>query len=262
MKIQDFERRKSEGIPISMVTCYDSWSAALIAETDIDCVLVGDSAAMVMHGHPTTIPADIEMMASHTSAVRRGMPEGFIVGDLPFLSFRKGLESTMESVEKLVRAGANAVKLEGASGNLQIIRHIVESGIPVMGHLGLTPQSVHGLGGFRVQGREDRVAEKLRSDALELEKAGCFSIVLELVPAVLAGEISRSLSIPTIGIGAGAEVDGQVLVLQDLLGMSSSFRPRFLRTWLDGAGLIRGALEAFHEEVVSGSFPGPEESYT
>lgn len=262
MKIQDFAQKKAAGTPISMVTCYDSWSAALIAETGIDCVLVGDSAAMVMHGHPTTIPAEIDMMAMHTSAVRRGMPEGFIVGDLPFLSFRKGLETTMEAVGTLIRAGANAVKLEGAGGNLETIRHIVESGIPVMGHLGLTPQSVHGLGGFRVQGREKQVAERLREDALKLQEAGCFSIVLELVPSVLAGEISRSLKIPTIGIGAGPEVDGQVLVLQDLLGMSNSFRPRFLRTWLDGSELIRGALQAYHEDVLSGHFPGPEESYS
>jgi len=261
MKIQDFASRKADGIPISMVTCYDHWSAILIAESGIDCVLVGDSLAMVMHGHPTTIPADIELMALHTAAVRRGLPDGFIVGDMPFLSFRRGLESAVDGAGALIRAGANAVKLEGALGNLEIIRHLVESGIPVMGHLGLTPQSVHRLGGFKVQGRQEQAADRLLSDALDLEAAGCFSIVLEAIPAGLAGKISAELKIPTIGIGAGADVDGQVLVLQDLLGMTEAFRPRFLRTWLNGAELIRTALESYHRDVVSRDFPTEKESY-
>jgi 3-methyl-2-oxobutanoate hydroxymethyltransferase len=261
MNIQDFARRKREGVPISMVTCYDSWSAALIADTDIDCVLVGDSLAMVIYGHETTLPASIDTMAAHTAAVRRGMPDKFLIGDLPFLSYRKGLEIAVDNAGKLMTAGANAVKLEGAEGNIGLVNHLVESGVPVMGHLGLTPQSVHQLGGFRVQGRGDEAAARLVEQARELERAGCFSLVLEAVPTKVAGEVTRALDIPTIGIGAGPDVDGQVLVLQDLLGVNTAFRPKFVRTWLDGSTLIRDALQAYHRDVTSRAFPNGEESY-
>lgn len=261
MNVHDFARKKHEGVPISMVTCYDSWSAALIADTDIDCVLVGDSLAMVVYGHPTTLPADIHTMAAHTAAVRRGMPGKFLIGDLPFLSYRKGLEIAVDNVGKLMSAGANAVKLEGAEGNVELVRHLVESGVPVMGHLGLTPQSVHQLGGFKVQARSEEAAARLVEHARSLEDAGCFALVLEAVPAAAAGAVTRSLGIPTIGIGAGAEVDGQVLVLQDLLGVNTAFRPKFVRTWLDGSTLIRDALQAYHRDVTSRTFPNGEESY-
>lgn len=261
MIVQDFLKKKRDGVAISMVTCYDSWSAALIDQTDIDCVLVGDSLAMVIYGHENTLPMDTDTMASHTAAVRRGLPEAFLIGDMPFLSYRKGLDTAMTNVQKLMQAGANAVKLEGAAGNIDLVRHIVESGVPVMGHLGLTPQSLHQLGGFRVQGRGEDAAAKLKEQALSLEEAGCFSMVLEAIPSEVAAEVSTSLSIPTIGIGAGSEVDGQVLVLQDLLGITTSFRPKFVRTWMDGATIIRQALQAYHEDVVSGDFPNGEESY-
>jgi 3-methyl-2-oxobutanoate hydroxymethyltransferase len=261
MKVQDFAKRKSDKVPISMVTCYDSWSAALIAETEIDCVLVGDSLAMVIYGHETTLPASIDTMAAHTAAVRRGMSEKFLIGDLPFLSYRKGLEIAVENVGKLMTAGANAVKLEGAEGNIELIHHLVESGVPVMGHLGLTPQSVHRLGGFKVQARGDEAASRLLEHAIELQRAGCFALVLEAVPAEVAGEVTRTLQIPTIGIGAGPEVDGQVLVLQDLLGVNTAFRPKFVRTWMDGSTLIRNALQAYHRDVTSRAFPNGEESY-
>ena len=261
MIIQDFLKKKRDGVAISMVTCYDSWSAALIAQTDIDCVLVGDSLAMVIYGHENTLPMNTETMAAHTAAVRRGLPEKFLIGDLPFLSYRKGLENAMTNVEKLMQAGANAVKLEGAEGNIDLVRHIVESGVPVMGHLGLTPQSLHQLGGFRVQGRGEGAAAKLREQALALEEAGCFSLVLEAIPGEVAAEVSTSLSIPAIGIGAGSAVDGQVLVLQDLLGVTTAFRPKFVRTWMDGSTIIRQALQAYHEDVVSGEFPNGRESY-
>ena len=161
----------------------------------------------------------------------------------------------------MMGAGANAIKLEGAAGNLDLIRHIVESGVPVMGHLGLTPQSVHQLGGFKVQARDLKSAEKLKEDALKLEQAGCFALVLEAVPADLAAEVTAALGIPTIGIGAGSGVDGQVLVLQDLLGITTSFRPKFVRTWMDGSTLIREALDAYHRDVTSGRFPNGSESY-
>ncbi len=261
MIIQDFQEKKDNRVPISMVTCYDSWSAALIAETEIDCVLVGDSLAMVVYGHDSTIPVSVGTMAAHTAAVRRGMPEGFIIGDLPFLSYRKGLEQAMDSVGSIMSAGANAVKLEGAAGNVELVAHIVESGVPVMGHLGLTPQSVHQLGGFKVQARGEGAAEKLRNQALALAGAGCFALVLEAIPAKVAAEVSRALTIPTIGIGAGPDVDGQVLVLQDLLGVNTSFRPKFVRTWMDGSTLIREALDAYHRDVTSGQFPNGRESY-
>lgn len=261
MIVQDFARRKREGVPISMVTCYDAWSAALIAQTDIDCVLVGDSLAMVVYGHDTTLPADIDTMAAHTAAVRRGLPEKFLVGDLPFLSYRKGLEIAVGNAGKLMSAGANAVKLEGAAGNLELVRHLVESGVPVMGHLGLTPQSVHQLGGFKVQARGEEAAARLIEQARTLEEAGCFALVLEAVPAEVAGEATAALGIPTIGIGAGPQVDGQVLVLQDLLGVTTAFRPKFVRTWMDGSTLIREALQAYHRDVLARAFPNGEESY-
>lgn len=261
MTVLDFLKKKKSGRTISMVTCYDSWSASLIARTDIDCVLVGDSVAMTLYGHDNTLNVDVATMAAHTAAVRRGMPDGFVIGDLPFLSYRKGLDDTMTNVGALMRAGANAVKLEGADGNTDRIRHIVESGIPVMGHLGLTPQSVHRFGGFRVQGRGQEAALRLEDQALALQEAGCFSVVLEAIPAAVAASVTRNLTIPTIGIGAGPDVDGQVLVLQDLLGLSTSFEAKFTRKWLDGADLIVKALQAYHEDVGQGSFPGEKESY-
>ena len=261
MIVQSFVDKKRKGVPISMVTCYDSWSAALIAETDIDCVLVGDSLAMVVYGHDTTLPVDIDTMAAHTAAVHRGMPKKFLIGDMPFLSHRKGLEIAMSNVGKLMNAGANAVKLEGANGNVELVRHIVESGIPVIGHLGLTPQSIHQLGGFKVQARDEEAAAALMEQALALERAGCFALVLEAVPATVGAEVTRALEIPTIGIGAGPDVGGQVLVLQDLLGVNTAFRPKFVRTWMDGAKLIQEALQAYHNDVTSGAFPNPQESY-
>jgi len=261
VKIQDFALKKSQRVPISMVTCYDAWSAGLIAETDIDCVLVGDSLAMVIYGHETTLPVEIETMAAHTAAVRRGAPDTFLIGDMPFLSYRRGLDAAMDNVAKLMRAGAQAVKLEGAAGNIELIRHLVESGVPVMGHLGLTPQSVHQLGGFKVQARNDVAAAALVEQAAELERVGCFALVLEAVPGNVAARVTSALEIPTIGIGAGRHVDGQVLVLQDLLGVTTAFRPKFVRTWLDGSTLIRDALQAYHRDVTEGSFPNGEESY-
>ncbi len=257
----DLGAARADGRPISMVTCYDTWSARIIAATDIDCILVGDSVAMVVHGHDTTIPGDVAMMALHTAAVRRGAPERLIIGDMPFLAHRKGLEPTMEAVERLMRAGAQAVKIEGAGDTVDTIRHIVCSGVPVMGHLGLTPQSIHQLGGYRVQGRGAENGKRLLEDARRLEQAGCCAVVLECVPSGLAADITQALAIPTIGIGAGPHTSGQVLVLQDLLGLQPDFQPHFLRTYLDGFTLIRDALQHYHDDVTSGAFPSAEESY-
>jgi len=262
MIVQDFARKKREGVPISMVTCYDSWSAALIADTDIDCVLVGDSLAMVVYGHDTTLPADIDTMAAHTAEVRRGMPEKFLIGDLPFLSYRKGLEIAGANVGKLMSAGANAVKLEGAAGNLELVRHLVESGVPVMGHLGLTPQSVHQLGGFKVQGRGEGAAARLLEQARALEAAGCFALVLEAVPAEVAGEVTAALAIPTIGIGAGNGCDGQVQVVSDILGLFTDFVPKHAKQYARLADEIRTAVIEYATEVRDGRFPTEEQSFS
>jgi 3-methyl-2-oxobutanoate hydroxymethyltransferase len=257
----DMAEARAGGRPISVVTCYDAWSAKILAASSVDALLVGDSAAMVMHGHATTIPAHLDMMCLHTGAVRRGAPDKLLIADMPFLAHRRSLPDTMDAVERLVRAGGQAVKVEGADGNLETIRHIVESGIDVMGHLGLTPQSLHRLGGYRVQGRNGRAAAKLADDALRLQDAGCFAIVLELVPSELARSVTESLAIPTIGIGAGPHTSGQVLVLQDLLGLQPDFQPKFLRTFLDGFELLRDAVDRFDREVKEGTFPTEEESY-
>jgi 3-methyl-2-oxobutanoate hydroxymethyltransferase len=262
MQIHDFTARKLENKKISMVTCYDSWSAKIISATEIDCVLVGDSLAMVMHGHNTTLPATIQMMALHTAAVAKGLQGKFLIADLPFLSYRRSLSENISSVDEVMKAGAHAVKLEGAAGNLELIRHLVDSGVPVMGHLGLTPQSIHQLGGFKVQGKAKEQHEKIIQEALSLEKAGCFSLVLECVPAGLAQEISSVLKIPTIGIGAGISCDGQVLVLQDLLGLQKDFKPKFLRQYLQGFELVQQALNQFHSDVVEKQFPNEKESYS
>ena len=257
----DMAEARAAGRPISVVTCYDAWSAKILAASRIDALLVGDSAAMVMHGHATTIPANLDMMCLHTAAVRRGAPDKLLIADMPFLAHRRSLPDTVDAVERLVRAGGQAVKIEGADGNLDTIRHIVESGIDVMGHLGLTPQSLHRLGGYRVQGRNGRAAAKLADDARRLQDAGCFAIVLELVPSELGRSVTESLSIPTIGIGAGPHTSGQVLVLQDLLGLQPDFQPKFLRTFLNGFELLRDAVDRFDREVKEGTFPSEGESY-
>jgi len=257
----DFLARKGSGERLSMVTCYDYWSATLLDQTDVDCLLVGDSLAMVMHGYPSTVHADIDLMALHTRAVVRGAPHKFVVTDMPFLSVRKGLGAAMDGVQALVQAGADAVKIEGEKGQLDLIAHVVESGVPVMGHLGLTPQSVLGLGGHRVQARQSDEARALIETAQRLADPGCFAIVLECVPARVAECVSRSVGSLVIGIGAGPGTDGQVLVLQDLLGTNPSFKPRFLRHYAKGHGVVCDAVNRFHADVMSGEFPSREESY-
>lgn len=262
MNVLDFRKMKAEKRKISMVTCYDHWSARIIAQTDIDCILVGDSLAMVMHGYPSTLHATVEMMELHSRAVSKGAPDKFLVVDMPFPTFRRGVPAAMDCVDRLMKAGAQAIKLEGVEGHEDVVRAIVGSGVPVMGHLGLTPQSIHQLGGFRVQGREPQAVTNLKRDARTLQELGAFSVVLECVPAHVATEISKDLSIPTIGIGAGAETDGQVLVLQDLLGMNPSFKPKFVRHFLNGEETLRNALKQYHQGVTEGTFPNNQESYT
>lgn len=262
MNILDFQAKKAKGEKISMVTCYDYSFARILAASPVDTILVGDSAANTMHGHSTTLPISVKTLGLHVSAVVRGAPNKLIIGDLPFLSYRKDLRANVAAAGYLMKAGAHALKLEGADGNLDLVRHLVQSGVPIMGHLGLTPQSIHQLGGFRVQGREERAADKLMKDAEALQDAGCFGIVFECVPSKVAAQAAKVLDIPVIGIGAGADVDGQVLVLQDMLGMNPDFRPKFLRKYMDGFDVIGSAFKSFHDDVVSGHFPSEKESYS
>jgi 3-methyl-2-oxobutanoate hydroxymethyltransferase len=259
--VHDFARFKAERRKISIVTSYDAWSARLIARSNVDAILIGDSAAMVVHGHPTTLAATVDLIALHTEAVARCAGGKLLIADMPFLSFRKGLAAAVTAAGALVTSGAHAVKLEGVDGHEEIVQHLVGSGIPVMGHVGMTPQWVHQFGGFRVQGRSERAAESLLRQARTLEELGCFSIVLECVPAELACRITSSLTIPTIGIGAGPGTDGQVLVLQDLWGVTSH-APRFVRQYVDGERLLTDALDAYDADVKNTRFPGPEESYS
>ena len=258
----DFARFKAEKRKISIVTAYDAWSARLVARSRVDAMLIGDSAAMVMHGHQTTVAATVALMALHTRAVAGSCAGKFLIADLPFLSFRKGISSAMTAVGALVRSGAQAVKLEGVDGHEKVIRQIVGSGVPVMGHIGLTPQSVNRFGGFRVQGKSDADAARLLRQAHALEDLGCFSIVIECVPAELAAHITSELQLPTIGIGAGPGTDGQILVLQDLWGVDSSRTPRFVRRYVDGEHVLTGALDRYDADVKDTRFPGPEESYS
>ena len=263
MNVHDFKRMKMEKRKISMVTCYDAWSAKIIESSEADCVLVGDSVSMVVHGYPSTVHATTAMMVAHTQAVARGFGSKpkFLVGDMPFLSYRRGTREALDCVDQLMKAGASSVKLEGIWGHEEVVHQIVGSGVPVMGHIGLTPQSIHGLGGFKVQGRDEGTARDLVKQALRLQELGCFALVLECVPTNLAQEITQGLDIPTIGIGAGPVTDGQVLVLQDLLGMSPDFKPKFLKQYMDGHGALLGALNLFHKEVAEGRFPSSEQSY-
>lgn len=260
MNLPEIVKSKSNK-KITMVTCYDSWSAKILSQTDVDLLLVGDSLSMVVYGHSDTTKATLSMMTEHTAAVRRGAPNKFIVSDLPFLSFRKSLDSSIEAAGDLIRSGANAVKLEGARGNLELIQRLTESGVPVMGHLGLTPQFIHAFGGFKVQAKSTEAQEILLQDALGLEKAGAFSVVLECVPSSLARRVTESLSIPVIGIGAGLDCDGQVLVLHDLLGFTSDMKPRFVRTFAQGQDFLKDGVQAFCQAVKDGDFPSVKESY-
>ncbi len=236
--------------PLRFVTCYDYAFARIVNDSPVHGILVGDSAAMVCHGHKTTIPATIEMLTEHVAAVSRGAPDKFIVADLPFLSYRGDRDRTVQAVRTLIAAGANAVKIEGASGNEALVQYLVESGVPVMGHTGLTPQFVNSFGGFRTQGKDERSASYIREEALRFQEAGCFSLVLEFIPASLAEEITDSLSIPTIGIGAGEGTSGQIVVIYDLLGITRG--PKSIPRLLDGSTLILKALKEYCGETESG----------
>jgi 3-methyl-2-oxobutanoate hydroxymethyltransferase len=262
MKVTDFKRKKQAQQKIVMLTCYDYPSACIISESKVDCVLVGDSVAMAVHGHANTIMATIEMMTLHTQAVARGLKYQFLITDLPFLSHKMDLTHTIEHVSCLLRAGAHAVKIEGADDHTcQTITHLVSAGVPVMGHIGLTPQSIHQLGGFKVQGRSPEQGDLLIQQARKLEQAGCFALVVECIPQHLAQTISKTLSIPTIGIGAGSHTDGQVLVWHDMLGLQTDFNPKFVHRYAQGKELFLEAINHYAHQVKQIKFPLEEHSF-
>lgn len=259
MKVTDFKRKKAQQSKISMLTCYDYPSARIIAESDIDCVLVGDSVAMAVHGFESTVMATIDMMVMHTQAVARGLTKQFLIADLPFLGHRSSQADTVESVKRLIQAGAQAIKIEGGDEDTcKTIAFLVASGIPIIGHIGLTPQSIHQLGGYKVQGKEQEQAAKLIKQAAALEAAGCFALVIECVPQQLAKAITDSLTIATIGIGAGLYTDGQVLVWHDLLGLQTDFKPKFLKHYAQGKDMTLTAINAYAQQVHKAEFPSEE----
>lgn len=262
--IPRFLDMKRRGEKIVALTAYDVLFARLVEEAQVDILLIGDSLGQVVLGYSSTIPVTLEEMIHHGKAVRRGAPDTFLVLDMPFLSYQISPEDALRNAGRVLKeTGVQAVKLEGGTAaTCKTVETLIRAGIPVMGHLGLTPQSVHALGGYRVQGREEAAAERLRAQAQALEEAGCFGLVLELVPAELAGEITRSLAIPTIGIGAGSACDGQVLVLYDALGLNAGFRPKFLKRFADLDAEVGKALDAYVGEVRGGTFPGPEHSFS
>jgi 3-methyl-2-oxobutanoate hydroxymethyltransferase len=259
--VPDLRARKERGEKIAMVTAYDFTMARLVDEAGVDMVLVGDSLGMVVQGLGTTIPVTLDEMAYHCRAVARGLGRAHLVGDLPFMSYQVSPAQAVESSGKLMKEGAcESVKLEGGQEVAEHVHRIVRAGIPVVGHIGLTPQSVHALGGFKVQGRGDG-AEKVLADAIALEQAGAFAVVLEAIPPDLAAEVTGMLSIPTIGIGAGASCDGQVLVCTDLLGLTRGHQPKFAKRFANLGDEAVAAFGAYVAEVRSGTFPSPAHAY-
>lgn len=253
---------KSNGEKIAMLTAYDFSMAKIVDGAGIDVILVGDSASNVMVGHETTLPITLDQMIYHAASVVRAVQRALVVVDLPFGSYQSDPKEALRSAIRIMKeSGGHAVKLEGGKEIKDSVKRILHAGIPVMGHLGLTPQSIYKFGTYTVRAREEQEAEKLRSDALMLEKAGCFSIVLEKVPAKLAKEVAESLTIPVIGIGAGNGVDGQVLVVHDMLGMTQEFHPRFLRRYLDMYTEMTRAFENYRDDVKNRDFPSDHEQY-
>jgi 3-methyl-2-oxobutanoate hydroxymethyltransferase len=263
VSVRDIRAFKERGERFAMLTAYDALSARLLDEAGIPLILVGDSLAMVVLGHESTLPVTVGEMLHHTRAVRRGAKNAFVVGDMPFMSYQSSIEEGLKNAGRFLKeAGANSVKVEGGARVLPLVERLTEAGIPVMGHLGLTPQSVNQFGGYRVQGRDDEAAHQLVKDAKSLEAAGAFAVVLEAVPAPLAGEVTSSLQIPTIGIGAGPECDGQVLVWHDFLGITDGPLPRFVKRYAELGDEIKAAARSFAAEVGEGTYPGPEHTYS
>jgi 3-methyl-2-oxobutanoate hydroxymethyltransferase len=258
----DLLKMKTAGTRIVMLTCYDALFARLLDAAGIDILLVGDSVNQVLGGAESTLSATLDQMIYHTRIVRRGTRRALVVCDMPFLTYQVTREDAIRNAGRaMAETGCHAVKVEGGAHIAPTVRALVDVGIPVMGHVGLTPQSLHTLGGPRVQGRDEVAAQRLKHDATALQEAGAFAVVLELVPAALAGEITKSLTIPTIGIGAGPSCDGQVLVLHDMLGLNQEFNAKFVKQYAQLAGEVRRAAGTFAEEVRAGRYPGPEHSF-
>jgi len=260
--IRTLPRMKAQGEKITMLTAYDYPLARAVDEAGIEVILVGDSLGMVVLGHPTTLPVTMDDMVHHCKAVARGVSRALLVADLPFMSYQVSREDALRNAGRLVKeGGAEAVKLEGGAEVLGAVEALVGAGIPVMGHLGLTPQSYHQMGGYRVQARTAEEADRLLKDAGALERAGIFSLVLEGIPAEVARRVTEALIVPTIGIGAGPSCDGQVLVAHDMLGLQEDLSPKFVKRYAQGRQVFLEAMRQFRTEVRSGRFPGPEHSY-
>ena len=260
--IHTLKRLKQIGQKICMVTAYDATFSRIFDDAGADVLLVGDSLGMVVQGHSSTLPVTLEQMIYHSAAVSRAAKRAHVVGDMPFMSYQVTAEEAIRNAGRLVsEGGVSSVKLEGGSEFAGTVHRLVRASIPVMGHIGLTPQSVHKMGGYMVQGRDEQAAHKLLDDAVSLEQAGCYSLVLEGIPMELAREITERVTIPTIGIGAGVGCDGQVLVCYDLLGMNPDFKPKFVKQYADLYGQIRGAAESFFAEVRAEAFPDEAHSF-
>ncbi|MVN23205.1 3-methyl-2-oxobutanoate hydroxymethyltransferase [Mucilaginibacter arboris] len=256
------QEMKQRGEKISMLTAYDFSMATIVEDAGIDVMLVGDSASNVMAGHETTLPITLDQMVYHASSVVRAAKKALVVVDLPFGSYQGNSKEALNSAIRIMKeAGAHAVKMEGGTEIAESVTRILAAGIPVMGHLGLTPQSIYKFGTYTVRAKEETEAMKLKSDALALQELGCFGVVLEKIPAKLAQEVTESLAIPTIGIGAGGNCDGQVLVIHDMLGMNKGFKPRFLRQYANLFEEMSGAVKAYIQDVKSKDFPGEKEQY-
>jgi 3-methyl-2-oxobutanoate hydroxymethyltransferase len=256
------ELRRSKGGRLAMLTAYDFPTAKLVAEAGVDLILVGDSLGMVVLGYDSTVPVTMDDMVHHTKAARRGAPNAFLIADLPFLSYGTLEEALVNSARLMKEAGADSVKLEGGREVAPLVEGLVRAGVPVLGHVGLTPQTASALGGYRLQGKDEENARRIVDGAQALEQAGCWGVVLELVPAPLAKLITGKISIPTIGIGAGADCDGQVLVFHDLVGMFSGFTPTFVKRYTEAGTAIRDAVAQYAEEVRSGTFPSESQAFS
>lgn len=261
--IQTLRQMKERGDRIAMLTAYDATFARLLDEAGADVLLVGDSLGMVIQGHDTTLPVTLDEIAYHCRAVARGARRAHVVGDMPFMSYQASIEQGLTNAGKLMKeGGCHSVKLEGGAVHAELVGKLVSAGIPVMGHIGLTPQSYHQLGGFKVQGRDPGGRERLLADARTLDQAGVYAIVLEAIPADIAREITAAVSVPTIGIGAGTGCDGQVLVSYDMLGMDETFKPRFVRRYATLGATIKDAVQHYVADVRSGAFPSDAESFS
>jgi 3-methyl-2-oxobutanoate hydroxymethyltransferase len=260
--IADLQQKKEAGRKITMMTAYDYSTANLVDQAGIDTILVGDSLGMVMLGYNSTVPVTMDEMIHHCKAVYRGAKYGFIIGDMPFMSYQVNIDEAVKNAGRFMKeAGCDCIKLEGGSEMVHVVKAIVNAGIPVCAHIGLTPQTATKLSGFKVQGKDAESAKKLINSAKDLEEAGAFMIVMECIPDLLGAKITMELNIPTIGIGAGKDCDGQVLVYHDLVGLFERFTPKFVKQYINLAPKIRKALIQFREEVETGTFPGPEHSF-